>query len=597
MKSRERRILITLTIIMFSFFSIFSAYSQPKQAAENIVQQEQVPWWKKAVFYQIYLRSFKDSDADGIGDINGVIAKLDYLKNLGVDVIWISPHYDSPLHDGGYDVADYRNVLKEFGTLSDFDRLVSELKKRDMYLMIDMVINHTSDQNAWFLASQRSKDNSYRDYYIWREGKGNQPPNNYPSFMGGSAWEKSDKTDQYYLHYYGKQMPDLNWDNEKVRDEMSSIINFWLDRGVSGLRFDSLVTISKTNGLPDLTQQELKNFPMVYASGPEVHHYFSELIGTLKLPEKNVIAGEMFAVPLDQNPMYTAPSRNEANLAIIYDVIRFDRDATDRWFSLPWTLSQLRKTITRVDKSTGEHGWNAFFLSNHDNQREVSHYGSEKPQYREHSAKALATLQLTQRATPFIYQGAELGMTNYPFKSLSEFHDIEDVGFIRDYVDTGKVNPAVFFQHLRFTSRDNSRTPMQWDDTAQAGFTTGIPWLAVNPNYRTINARNEINDEHSVYNYFRELIALRHDTPALVTGEQRDLDPENNAVLAYTRTLGSDNYLVIINFTEAEQKYALPQTISIEKTMIENNGQDNVSHSRELTLNPWQSGVYKINLQ
>ncbi|KAA8995651.1 alpha-glucosidase [Affinibrenneria salicis] len=581
-------------MLIISFFSIMTADAQQNSPAADTIQQDNVPWWKKAVFYQIYLRSFKDSNADGVGDINGVIEKLDYLKNLGVDVIWISPHYDSPLHDGGYDVADYRKILKAFGNLSDFDRLIAELKKRDMHLMIDMVINHTSDQNAWFVASRSSKNNPYRDYYIWREGKGDQPPNNYPSFMGGSAWQKSAETDQYYLHYYGKQMPDLNWDNEKVRNEMAEIINFWLDKGVSGLRFDSLVTISKTQGLPDLNPQELKNFPMVYASGPNVHRYFSELKSKLKLPAQNVIAGEMFAVPLDQNPMYTDPARNEANLAIIYDVIRFDRDAADRWFSRPWTLSQLRKTITRVDQSTGEHGWNAFFLTNHDNQREVSHYGSDKPQYRENSAKALATLQLTQRASPFIYQGAELGMTNYPFKSLADFHDIEDTGFIRDYVDSGKVDPALFFKHLSFSSRDNSRTPMQWDDTPQAGFTTATPWLAVNPNYPSINAKNQVNDDNSVYNYFRKLITIRRDTPALVTGTQQDLDPDNNEVLAYTRTLGSDKYLIIINFTEAAQQYALPQDLSIEKTVVENNGKAGADESRELTLNPWQSGVYKV---
>lgn len=554
-------------------------------------------WWKEAVFYQVYPRSFKDTNGDGIGDLNGLIEKLDYLQSLGVNVIWINPHYDSPNTDNGYDIRDYRKIMSEYGTMADFDHLMQELKKRHMRLMIDVVINHSSDENAWFMQSRSSKDNRYRDYYFWRDGKDGQPPNNYPSFFGGSAWQKDEQTGQYYLHYFGVHQPDLNWDNPKVRQDLYAMLRFWLDKGVSGLRFDTVATYSKIPDFPNLTDKQLHNFAEVYTQGPNIHRYIHELNRSIVPYYPDVVlAGEIFGVPLSQTPKYIDSRRQELDMAFAFDLIRLDRYADERWRRKDWTLSQFRQTVDQGDRIAGQYGWNAFFLDNHDNPRSVSHFGDDRPAWRVVSAKALATLLLTQRATPFIYQGSELGMTNYPFKNINDFDDIEVKGFWQDYVKTGKVSRDEFMKNVRETSRDNSRTPFQWDDSPNAGFTTGKPWLSVNPNYQEINAAQEINDPDSIYNYYRKLITIRHATPALVYGAYHDLNPANNDVYAYTRIFGKEKYLVVINFKERIVKYHLPKKISIDKAITESNAKNTVKkNTKELDLQPWQAGIYKLN--
>lgn len=563
----------------------------------NVQQSNALPtWWKQAVFYQVYPRSFKDTNGDGIGDLNGIIENLDYLKKLGIDAIWINPHYDSPNTDNGYDIRDYRKIMKEYGTMEDFDRLISEMKKRNMRLMIDIVINHTSDQHAWFVQSKSGKNNPYRDYYFWRDGKDGHAPNNYPSFFGGSAWEKDDKSGQYYLHYFAKQQPDLNWDNPKVRQDLYDMLRFWLDKGVSGLRFDTVATYSKIPNFPDLSQQQLKNFAEEYTKGPKIHDYVNEMNRQVLSHYDIATAGEIFGVPLDKSIKFFDRRRNELNIAFTFDLIRLDRDADERWRRKDWTLSQFRKIVDKVDQTAGEYGWNAFFLDNHDNPRAVSHFGDDRPQWRDHAAKALATLTLTQRATPFIYQGSELGMTNYPFKKIDDFDDVEVKGFWRDYVETGKVKAEEFLQNVRQTSRDNSRTPFQWDASKNAGFTSGTPWLKINPNYKEINSADQINNPNSVFNYYRKLINIRHDIPALTYGSYIDLDPDNNSVYAYTRTLGAEKYLVVINFKEEVMHYTLPGDLSINKVITENNSHTIVNkNDRQLRLEPWQSGIYKLN--
>lgn len=565
---------------------------------ESIVQQSKAPptWWKQAVFYQVYPRSFKDTNGDGIGDINGIIEKLDYLKKLGIDAIWINPHYDSPNTDNGYDIRDYRKIMKEYGTMEDFDRLITEMKKRNMRLMIDIVINHTSDQHAWFVKSKSSKDNPYRDYYFWRDGKDDQAPNNYPSFFGGLAWQKDDKFGQYYLHYFSKQQPDLNWDNSNVRQDLYKMLRFWLDKGVSGLRFDTVATYSKIPGFPNLTQRQLKNFSEEYTQGPNIHRYINEINREVLSHYDIATAGELFGIPLDQSIKFSDRRRNELNIAFTFDLIRLDRDNDERWRRKDWNLSQFRQVIDKVDRTAGEYGWNAFFLDNHDNPRAVSHFGDDRPQWREHSAKALATLILSQHATPFIYQGSELGMTNYPFKKIDDFDDIEVKGFWHDYVKTGKVNAEEFLQNVRQISRDNSRTPFQWDASKNAGFTTGTPWLKINPNYLEINAANQLNDPKSVFNYYRQLIKIRHDIPTLTYGNYVDLDTKNDSIYAYTRNLGSEKYLIIVNFKEKTMRYTLPNNLSINTTIIENNAKSSTKKNDTLlVLEPWQSGIYKLN--
>jgi oligo-1,6-glucosidase len=570
---------------------------KPLLNEKSIEQSKTIPkWWKEAVFYQVYPRSFKDTNGDGIGDIKGIIEKLDYLKALGIDAIWINPHYDSPNTDNGYDIRDYRKIMKEYGTMEDFDRLISEMKKRNMRLMIDVVINHTSDQNEWFVKSKSSKDNPYRGYYFWKDAKEGQAPNNYPSFFGGSAWQKDEKTNQYYLHYFAKQQPDLNWDNPKVRQDLYAMLRFWLDKGVSGLRFDTVATYSKIPDFPNLTQQQLKNFAAEYTKGPNIHRYVNEMNREVLSHYDIATAGEIFGVPLDQSIKFFDRRRDELNIAFTFDLIRLDRDSDQRWRRKEWKLSQFRQVIDNVDRTAGEYGWNAFFLDNHDNPRAVSHFGDDRPQWREPSAKALATLTLTQRATPFIYQGSELGMTNYPFKAIDEFDDIEVKGFWHDYVETGKVKADEFLQNVRLTSRDNSRTPFQWDTSKNAGFTSGKPWFKVNPNYQEINAVSQVAQPDSVFNYYRQLIKIRHDIPALTYGTYTDLDPENDSVYAYTRSLGAEKYLVVVNFQEQVMRYKLPDNLSIEKVIIESNSKNVVKKNDSLLeLKPWQSGVYKLN--
>ncbi|KFX07832.1 oligo-1,6-glucosidase [Pectobacterium betavasculorum] len=553
-------------------------------------------WWKEAVFYQVYPRSFKDSNGDGIGDLKGLTEKLDYLKALGINAIWINPHYDSPNTDNGYDIRDYRKIMKEYGTMDDFDRLIAEMKKRDMRLMIDVVVNHSSNEHKWFIESKKSKDNPYRDYYIWRDGKDGTPPNNYPSFFGGSAWQKDNATQQYYLHYFGVQQPDLNWDNPKVREEVYDMLRFWIDKGVSGLRMDTVATFSKNPAFPDLTPEQLQNFAYTYTQGPNLHRYIQEMHQKVLAKYDVVSAGEIFGVPLEEAAPFIDQRRKELDMAFSFDLIRLDRAVEERWRRNDWTLSQFRQINNRLVDMAGQHGWNTFFLSNHDNPRAVSHFGDDRPEWRTRSAKALATLALTQRATPFIYQGDELGMTNYPFTSLSEFDDIEVKGFWQDFVETGKVKPDVFLENVKQTSRDNSRTPFQWSNTAQAGFTTGTPWFRINPNYKNINAEEQTQNPDSIFHFYRQLIALRHATPAFTYGTYQDLDPNNNEVLAYTRELNQQRYLVVVNFKEKPVHYVLPKTLSIKQPLLESGQKDKVKpNATTLELQPWQSGIYQLN--
>lgn len=593
----KRAIAFFLTASLSAAFQQACAIPAPTPKQETIRSSIPFPaWWKEAVFYQVYPRSFKDSNGDGIGDIKGMIEKLDYLKALGINAIWMNPHYDSPNTDNGYDISDYENIMKEYGTMEDFDRLISEMNKRHMHLMIDIVINHTSDQHKWFIQSKSSKDNPYRNYYFWRDAKNGKEPNNYPSFFGGSAWQKDGKTDQYYLHYFARQQPDLNWDNPEVRQHLYAMLRFWLDKGVSGLRFDSVATYSKHPDLSDLTSAQLKNFSQEYARGPNLHRYINEMNREVLSHYNVATAGELFGIPLEQSIKFSDRRRNELNMGFTFDLIRLDRSADERWRRKAWTLSQFRQVIDDVDRTAGIYGWNAFFLDNHDNPRAVSHFGDDRSQWREASAKALATLTLTQRATPFIFQGSELGMTNYPFKTIKDFDDIEVKGFWHDYVETGKVKPEEFLQNVRLTSRDNSRTPFQWDGGKNAGFTTGKPWLKINPNYQQINAASQVNNPSSVYQYYRQMINIRHNIPALTYGAYTDLDPKNDTVYAYTRSLGKEKYLIVVNFKEEMVKYQLPDNLSVDSVIIEaNNAAEINKNSSLLVLNPWGAGVYKIN--
>lgn len=571
-----------------------AANTEETMANTTAVQpmHNEAAWWKEAVVYQVYPRSFNDSNGDGIGDLNGITEKLDYLKTLGVNVIWLSPHFDSPNADNGYDIRDYRKVMKEFGTMADFDRLMAEVKKRDMRLIIDLVVNHTSDEHQWFVESRKAKDNPYRDFYIWRDGHDGKAPNNYPSFFSGSAWTRDAQTGQYYLHYFASKQPDLNWENPKVRQGVYDIMRFWLDKGVSGFRMDVIPFISKQPGLPDLPATALAHPEYVFANGPHIHQYLQEMNREVLSHYDTMTVGEAFGVTTEQAKKFTDPQRHELNMLFNFDLVRMDRDG---WRKTDWTLPQLKATYAKIDSGSGANGWNTSFLSNHDNPRAVSHFGDDSPRWRVASAKALATMMLTQRATPFLYQGDELGMTNYPFQRVEDFEDVEIRGQWRDLVATGKVPAQEYLQNVRQTSRDNARTPMQWNTAANGGFTTGKPWLAVNPNYAQINAAAQQHDPDSVYNYHRRLIALRSQTPALIYGEFKDIDPANAQVFAYTRTLGDQRYLVVINFSEQPLKYALPAGITINALTLDSGaGRAVAQGAAQLELQPWQASIYQL---
>lgn len=549
-------------------------------------------WWKDAVVYQIYPRSFMDSNGDGIGDLNGISAKLDYLQELGVDVVWLSPHFDSPNADNGYDIRDYRKLMAEFGSMADFDHLLAGMKARGIQLIIDLVVNHSSDEHDWFQQSRQSRDNPYRDFYIWRDAVDGGPPNNYPSFFGGSAWQWDAHTGQYYLHYFATKQPDLNWENPDVRHEVYEVMRFWLDKGVAGFRMDVIPFISKQDGLPNLPPEHLAHPEAVYASGPRVHQYLQDMHREVLAPYGAVAVGEAFGVDFDAAPLFTDARRGELSMVFHFDIVRLDRD---NWRKIPWTLPQLKAVYTRIDQTGGSHGWNAAFLGNHDNPRAVSHFGDDRPAWRALSAKALATLTLTQRATPFLYQGDELGMANFPFERIEQYDDVEVKGNWRMLVETGQVPAAEYLAHLRETSRDHARTPMQWSADAHAGFTTGTPWLAVNPDYVDWNAAAQTADPQSIYHHHRRLLALRRSTPALVHGAYHDIDPAHPQVFAYTRTLGDHAYLVLLNFSTEALPYALPGGLRVAEAVLDNGAGDTASAgATQVQLAPWQATVYRL---
>ena len=562
--------------------------SEAKPAAS--VNGYQPKWWKEAIVYQVYPRSFKDSNGDGIGDLKGITSKLDYIQGLGVNVIWLSPHFDSPNADNGYDIRDYRKVMSEFGTMSDFDDLLKGIKQRNMKLIIDLVVNHSSDEHQWFVESRKSKDNAYRDYYIWRPAKDGKEPNNWTSFFSGSAWKQDPATGEYYLHLFAEKQPDLNWDNPKVRQEVFNLMRFWLDKGVDGFRMDVIPFISKREGLPDLPADSMTRPQYFYAMGPHLHDYLQEMNSQVLSKYDVMTVGEAFGVTVEQTPTLVDERRNELNMIFNFDAVRLNRNG-NQWRD--WTLPELKAVYTNLDQTSDVHIWNTVFLSNHDNPRVVSAFGDDSPGYRVASAKVLATMLLTLKGTPFIYQGDELGMTNYPFKSITEFDDIEVKNAWKANVLTNKISAEDYIANLRKTSRDNARTPMQWDASPNGGFTTAPKaWLAVNPNYKDINAKQELADPNSIYHYFGQMAELRRKTPAFVYGDFKDVDPKNPKIFAYTRTLEKETYLVVLNFSESAVAYSLPAGLKAGQLVLSNLGKPN-DRGQVLNLKGWEARIYK----
>ncbi len=548
-------------------------------------------WWKEAVVYQVYPRSFKDSNGDGIGDLNGITSQLDYLQGLGIDVLWLSPHYDSPNVDNGYDIRDYRKVMAEFGTMADFDQLLRGIKQRNMKMILDLVVNHTSDEHFWFSESRSSKNGPYTDYYIWRSGHQGGEPNNWQSFFSGSAWKKDPVRGEYYLHLFAEKQPDLNWENPRVRSEVYDLMNFWLEKGIDGFRMDVIPFISKDQTFSDYGAAQASRPEYFFAAGPKLHDYLQEMNREVLSKCDLMTVGEAFGVTLAQTPLLVDERRHELDMILHFDAVRLNRQG---WKWIPWTLPDLKAIYARFERELDAHSWNTVFLSNHDNPRPISNFGDDSPVYRVASAKVLATMLLTLKGTPFIYQGDELGMTNYPFKKIEEFDDIEVKNAWQAQVLTNQVEPEEYLWHMRKTSRDHSRTPMQWDDSPNGGFTAASkPWFAVNPNYQEINAKQALADRNSIYHYFKQMMELRRNQLAFVYGDYADLDPQHSSLYLYTRALAGDKFLIALNFSTNKIEYALPDSLHSKELML-GNLDTKEEHTSTIQLEAWEARIYRV---
>lgn len=549
-------------------------------------------WWKEAVIYQIYPRSFMDSNGDGIGDLQGIISRLDYLKYLGIDVIWLSPVYQSPNDDNGYDISDYQAIMDEFGTMEDFDELLAGAHERGIRIVMDLVVNHTSDEHKWFMESKKSKDNEYRDYYIWREGKDAQtPPNNWGSCFGGSAWQYDEETAMYYLHLFSKKQPDLNWDNPKVRQEVFDMMTWWCEKGIDGFRMDVISMISKTKEMPDGETNGLYgDFGPYCVHGPNVHKYLQEMNEKVLSRYDIMTVGETSGVTTELAKQYAGEDTHELNMVFQFEHVEGD-GKYGKWTDEKFPLTTLKKTLSRWQVDLYGQAWNSLFWDNHDQPRAVSRFGDDRPQYREVSAKMLATCLHMLQGTPYIYQGEELGMTNYPFKSPEDFHDIESINAYKEWCAEGPLSHEVFWPCITFKSRDNARTPVQWDDSAQAGFTTGTPWIAVNPNYKEINAKAQTADPDSVFHYYKKLIALRKENPIMVYGKYEPLLMDSEELFVYTRTFEQEKLLVVCSFCDHETAFTIPGEFVGTPCLIANT--DNRYDRAEMTLKPYEAFVLK----
>ena len=549
-------------------------------------------WWKESVVYQIYPRSFCDSNGDGIGDLNGITGKIDYLKELGVDVIWLSPVYKSPNDDNGYDISDYQAIMDEFGTMEDFDRMLATAHEKDIKIMMDLVVNHTSDEHKWFIESRKSTDNPYRDYYIWRPAKEDGSlPNNWGSCFSGPAWEYDKTTDMYFLHLFSKKQPDLNWDNPAVRQDVFDMMNWWLKKGVDGFRMDVISLISKEPGLPD-KEPGINGYATfnVSANGPHVHEYLQEMRQKALNNADTITVGECSGVTLEEAKKYARSDEKELNMVFQFEHMDVDSDEkAGKWTTRKMDLRDLKKILTRWQKGLQDIAWNSLYWENHDQPRSVSRFGNDSDEYREISAKMLATCIHMMQGTPYVYQGEELGMTNCPFNTLDNFRDLESINAFHELTEQGKMTEEDMLAAISYKGRDNARTPMQWDDSAYAGFSTANPWIMVNPNYTKINAKDQVNREDSVFKYYQKLIKLRHESELIVYGTYDLILDDDKDIYAYIRTLGDEKLIVYCNFSENTREVEIPEEFVNGKILISN--YSDAKADLKITLRPYEAIV------
>ncbi|MBT8219411.1 MAG: alpha-glucosidase [Bacteroidia bacterium] len=547
-------------------------------------------WWKEEVIYQIYPRSFKDSNGDGIGDIQGIISKLDYLSDLGIDIVWLSPVYRSPNDDNGYDISDYYDIHPEFGTMADFDLLLQGLHDRGIRLLMDLVVNHSSDEHQWFQESRKSRDNPYRDFYFWRPGKNGGPPSNLPSFFGGSAWAYDELTEEYYLHIFTKKQPDLNWENQKVREEVYTIMRFWLDKGVDGFRMDVIPLISKNLDFPEV---DLSDFSSVihdhFSNGPRVHEFLQEMHREVLHHYDCMTVGEGPGITMEIANDYVGEDRKEINMIFHLDHMLLGYGPQGKMDLVPTSFTDFKDLFSDWYQVIGEQGWINIFLDNHDFARMVSRWGDDD-QYRKQSAKMLAILIMTLRGTPCIYNGSEIGMTNVYFDDINEYKDVETWNFYREHLDRGE-DPEAFLKIVHRVGRDNARTPMQWDDSKHAGFTSGQPWIKVNPNYSDINVEEAQKDNDSILKFYQHLLSVRKAHPTWVYGAYASIDHGHDQIFAYKRWDADNTYYIVLNFSEKSFDYIIPEMHTTSRLL--GNYPKTEIEGDAIAMKPWEGVVFQ----
>lgn len=550
-------------------------------------------WWKEAVAYQIYPRSFMDSNGDGIGDLNGIILKLDYLKALGIDVIWVSPFYKSPNDDCGYDISDYKDIMDEFGTMEDFDRLLEEVHKRGMKLIADLVINHTSDEHPWFIESRSSVDNPKRDWYIWRDGVNGAEPNNWESIFSGSAWEFDEKTNQYYMHIFSKKQPDLNWENDEVRAALYEMVNWWLDKGIDGFRVDAISHIKKEEGLTDMPNPHGLKYVSSFDKHMNVegiHPLLADLKANTFDKYDIMTVGEANGVKIEDAHLWVGEEEGKFNMVFQFEHLGLWKDNGDQGTD----VRQLKKILTKWQKGLEGVGWNALYIENHDLARIVSTLGDDQNYWKE-SATSLGMMYFMMKGTPFIYQGQEIGMTNVQFDKVEDYQDVQSTGLYYSKLEQGMSHEDIM-EIIWATARGNSRTPMQWNDGVNSGFTTGVPWLAVNPNYKKINVQAQEEDSDSILNFYKRMINLRKSDDVFMYGAYDLLFEDHPEIYAYTRTLGEKSVLILCNLTKKETLVNLESlSVSSEQLLLANVLVKEHESLSKLELKPFEARIYSLN--
>jgi oligo-1,6-glucosidase len=578
----KKKLLFLISILSLLFFKeSFGQTTTSNQTGRK--------WWKEAIVYQIYPRSFKDSDGDGIGDLKGIISELDYIKSLGVTAVWLNPIYSSPNDDNGYDVSDYRNIMKDFGTMADFDSLLKGMHERGIKLIMDLVVNHSSDEHKWFKQSRSSRTNPYREYYHWWNAENGKPPYRYSLFdVNHDAWKYDSLTNAYYLHYFSGKQPDLNWENPNVRQEVFNIMKFWANKGIDGFRLDAFQFAAKDTTWPAFPKGFEKDFSKYYAMQGNLHGYLQEMYKEV-LSKYNVMsvaegAGNSFT---DAHNLVDS-NRHELNMAYAFDGVDIAKPSG-------YTLLHFKEVFSRWDSAFQNNGWLSVFLANHDQARMVSRFGNDKPPYRALSSEMLTTFIMTMRGTPYYYNGDELGMTNIGFTDIKDYRDVQILNAYQHEKNIGG-NLKKFIKSEAFQSRDNSRTPFQWKDLPNAGFTTGTPWIKVNPNYKTINEEAENKDSNSVLNYFRKVVKLRKDNLVLVYGKYELLDKSNPNVYAYTRTGDGEKLLIVLNFTANKASANIGIEVNNATLLLSNYKSSPLSNKKAITLKPYQAVIYKLQM-